>query len=109
VQAVLVDLVAAGANEIKAVDFDVTTKGELRAEARRQAVATARRKAELYAEAANGRLGAVLHIDDVDPEQVGLERYRGEGAGDEVTPQDFAPGHVVVSAAVILGVAINNG
>jgi uncharacterized protein YggE len=54
-QHLLVDLVGAGANEIEAVDFDVQAKPELRAEARRQAVAAARRKAELYAEAAGVR------------------------------------------------------
>jgi uncharacterized protein len=109
VQSLLVDLVAAGANEIEAVDFDVTTKGELRAQARRQAVAASRRKAELYAEAAGVTLGAVLHIDDVDPEQAGFERYRGHGSGGAAAPEDLAPGHVVVSAAVILGFSINNG
>ncbi|HEU5025748.1 MAG TPA: SIMPL domain-containing protein [Spirillospora sp.] len=106
VQALLVDLVAAGANEIEAVDFDVTGKGDMRAEARRKAVAAARRKAELYAEAAGVRLGAVLHIEDVDPERVGFERYRGHGGGGAASVQDLAPGHVVVSAAVILGFAI---
>jgi uncharacterized protein YggE len=106
VQALLVDLVAAGANEIDAVEFDVSTKGELRAEARREAVAAARRKAELYTEAAGVRLGAVLHIDDVDPEQAGFERYRGHGSGGAASPGDLTPGHVVVSAAVILGFAI---
>ena len=40
---------------------------------------------------------------------VGFERYRGHGAGGAATPQDLAPGHIVVSAAVILGFAINNG
>ncbi|MES9541384.1 MULTISPECIES: SIMPL domain-containing protein [unclassified Actinomadura] len=108
VQPLLVDLVAAGANEIDAVDFDVSGKGELRAEARRQAVGAARRKAELFAEAAGVRLGAVLHIDDVDPEQIGSGRYHGHGSGGEASPEDLAPGHVVVSAAVILGFSINH-
>ncbi|MFF4893538.1 SIMPL domain-containing protein [Micromonospora chersina] len=108
VQQLLDDVVAAGANEIEAVDFDVTTKAEMRAEARRQAVAAARRKAELYAEAAGVRLGAVVHIDDVDPENVGHERYRGHGSGGEASAQDLAPGHVVVSAAVILGFSITH-
>ncbi|GAA4624469.1 SIMPL domain-containing protein [Actinoallomurus vinaceus] len=107
IQSLLVDLVDDGANEIQSVDFDVSAKGELRAEARRKAVGAARRKAELYAEAAGVRLGAVLHIDDVDPQQVGHERYRGHGGGGEASPQDLAPGHVVVSAAVILGFSIN--
>jgi uncharacterized protein YggE len=43
VQALLVDAVTAGANEIEAVDFDVLGKRELRAEARRKAIAAARR------------------------------------------------------------------
>jgi uncharacterized protein len=106
VQSLLVDLVAAGANEIDGVDFDVQGKTDLRAQARRDAVAAARRKAELYAEAAGVRLGAVLHIDDVDPEQPGLERFRGHSSGGEASPEDMAPGHVVVSAAVILGFSI---
>jgi uncharacterized protein YggE len=108
VQSLLVDLVEAGANEIEDVDFDVTGKGELRAEARREAVAAARRKAELYAEAAGVRLGAVLHIEDVDPEDVGYERYRGHGSGGAASPEDLAPGHVVVSAAVVLGFSITH-
>jgi uncharacterized protein YggE len=77
VQQLLIDLVAAGANEIDGVDFDVTSKPDLRAEARRQAVAAARSKAGLYAEAAGARLGPVVHIDDVDPEHAGAELYRG--------------------------------
>lgn len=105
VQSLLVDLVAAGANEIEAVEFDVTGKGELRAEARRQAVRAARSKAELYAEAAAVQLGVVLHIEDVDTEQP--EMYRGHNMG-AASPADLAPGRVVVSAAVILGFSINH-
>lgn len=106
VQQLLVDLVGAGANEIEGVDFDVTTKPDLRADARRQAVAAARRKAELYADAAGIRLGPIVHIDDVDPEQERLEHYRGHGSGSAGAQEDLAPGHVVVSAAVVLGYAI---
>jgi uncharacterized protein YggE len=107
VQPLLVDLVAAGANEIEAVDFDVLAKRALRAEARRKAVAAASEKAGLYAEAAGVRLGAVVHIDDVDPNQVGVERYRSHGSVPGVaSDQDLAPGHVVVSAAVTIGFAL---
>jgi uncharacterized protein YggE len=67
VQQLLIDVAAAGANEIDGVDFDVTGKPDLRAEARRQAVDAARRKAALYAEAAGARLGPAVHIDDVGP------------------------------------------
>jgi uncharacterized protein YggE len=107
VQPLLVDLVASGANEIEGVDFDVLAKRELRAEARRKAVSAARAKAELYAEAAGVRLGAVVHIEDVDPDQVGFERYRSHGSvPGTASDQDLAPGHVVVSAAVTIGFAL---
>lgn len=106
VEPLLVDIVAAGANEIERVDFDVAAKRELRAEARRKAVAAARAKAELYAEAAGVRVGVVLHIEDVDPEQPGTERYRSHAEAAATTAQDLAPGHIVVSAAVILGCAV---
>ncbi|HTF06786.1 MAG TPA: SIMPL domain-containing protein [Asanoa sp.] len=107
VEPLLVDLVAAGANEVEGVDFDVIAKQELRGRARQRAVAAARAKAELYAAAAGVRLGALLHIDDVDPEQVGNERYRGHrSTPDTASDQDLAPGHVVVSAAVTLGYAL---
>jgi uncharacterized protein len=108
VQQLLIDLVAAGANEIEAVEFDVRAKPALRAQARRDAVATARRKAELYAEAAGVRVGAVMHIDDVDSDNPAHRIYRAHTAdAGEASAQDLAPGHVVVSAAVILGLAIN--
>lgn len=106
VEPLLVDVVGAGANEIEGVDFDVVAKRELRAEARRKAVAAARAKADLYAEAAGVRLGAVLHIEDVDPEQPGTSRYRSHAEAAAVTAQDLAPGHIVVSAAVIAGYAV---
>jgi uncharacterized protein YggE len=107
VQQLLVDLVAAGAHEIEGVEFDVTAKPDLRAQARREAVAAARNKAELYAEAAGVRLGAVIHIDDVDPEgNIHAFRAARSAGGGEPLPEDLAPGHVVVTAAVILGFSI---
>lgn len=106
VESLLVDVVTAGANEIESVDFDVIAKRELRAEARRKAVAAAREKADLYAEAAGVRLGAVVHIEDVDPEQPGASRYRGHAEAAAATAQDLAPGHIVVSAAMIIGYTV---
>ena len=106
-QQLIIDLVGAGANEIEGVAFDVRAKADLRAEARRQAVAAARRKADLYAEAAGVRVGAVLHIDDVDSDNPANQQYRSHGSyTDEPSAQDLAPGHVVVSAAVIVGFSI---
>jgi len=106
VQQLLVDIVAAGANEIEGVDFDVADKPGLRAEARRAAVAAARRKAELYAEEAGVRLGAVVHIEDEDPDQVRGEYRSHSSVRADASAGHLAPGHVVVSAAVTLGFAI---
>lgn len=106
-EAVLVDVVEAGANEVGGVEFDVRAKKELRAEARRGAVAAAREKAALYAEAAGVRLGGVVHIKDVDSEQM-QSSYRshgrsatGEGEG------DLTPGRVTVTAGVFIGFSIS--
>ncbi|MET7420082.1 SIMPL domain-containing protein [Dactylosporangium sp. NPDC005555] len=105
----LVDLVAAGANEIEDVDFDVTGKPALRAEARRGAVAAARAKAELYAEAAGVRLGAVVHIEDVDSDGPGADKYRSHATdAADAAAQDLAPGYVIVNAAVLLGFALRS-
>ncbi|MFJ9838893.1 SIMPL domain-containing protein [Kitasatospora sp. NPDC101155] len=102
----LIAAVDAGANQLEGVDFDVRNKPELRAKARENAVRAARAKAELYATAAGVRLGAVVHIEDVDPESIGAGRYRGHGDPASVSEADLAPGAVVVSAAVVLGFAI---
>lgn len=105
-EAILVAATGAGANKVHGVTFDVAAKPELRARARQEAVATARRKAELYAASAQVRLGPVIHIEDVDPETLG-HAYRGHGGGSGVaSAADLAPGHVTVSAAVVLGFAI---
>ncbi|MER7274663.1 SIMPL domain-containing protein [Dactylosporangium sp. NPDC000244] len=107
VEPLLVDVVAAGANELEGVDFDVSTKRELRADARRRAVAAARAKAELYAQEAGVRLGAVLHVEDVDSDSPNAHWYRGHSAASaDALEADLAPGHIIVSAAAIVGYAL---
>jgi len=103
-QHLLLDLLTAGANELESVDFDVREAEGLRTEARRRAVAAAREKAELYAGAAGVRLGSVLHVEDADPEDATPLADRAAAA--KATAENLAPGHVVVSAAVVLGFAI---
>ena len=58
---------------------------------RGRAVAAARNKAELYAEAAGARHGHVAHINYVDPENVGFERYGRRGADDQASAEGHAP------------------
>jgi uncharacterized protein len=64
VASVIDTLVGAGANEIGGINFLVTQASKLLDEAREQAVADARRKAEIYAKAAGVTLGAPLSISE---------------------------------------------
>jgi uncharacterized protein YggE len=61
----LVDrLVAAGANEIGGIDFRVSSPSQALDEARAKAIADARRKAEIYAQAAGVVLGKAVFITE---------------------------------------------
>jgi uncharacterized protein YggE len=64
VASVIDTLVAAGANDIGGINFMVSQASKLLDEAREQAVADARRKAEIYAKAAGVTLGAPLSITE---------------------------------------------
>jgi uncharacterized protein YggE len=57
-------LVGAGANDIGGINFMVSQASKLLDEARGQAIADARRKAEIYAKAAGVTLGAPLSISE---------------------------------------------
>ena len=59
---VLDKLVGLGANQVHGLSFEVSKAEELADEARREAVANARRRAELFAKAANAEVGEVLEI-----------------------------------------------
>ena len=64
VAAVIDTLVGSGANDIGNVSFEVTQASKLLDDARQQAVADARRKAEIYARAAGVTLGAPLGFSE---------------------------------------------
>ncbi|MFJ8809046.1 SIMPL domain-containing protein [Streptomyces sp. NPDC102490] len=98
------NVVEAGAHRIDGVEFDVRDRPGLLDEARRRAVAAARRKAEVYAEAADARLGPVLHIQDVEAEPVAAFRASAGGG----PPGALAPGVVEVSARVALGFSLRH-
>lgn len=61
---ILDQLVTLGANQIGALSFDIANADALRDEARKAAVANARKRAALYAEAAGVTLGDVLEITE---------------------------------------------
>jgi uncharacterized protein YggE len=64
VAGVIDTLVAAGANNIGGINFMVSTASKLLDDAREQAIADARRKAEIYAKAAGVTLGAPVGISE---------------------------------------------
>jgi len=57
-------LVAAGANDISGISFTVSSASKLLDDAREQAIADARRKAEIYARAAGVTLGSPVSISE---------------------------------------------
>jgi uncharacterized protein YggE len=64
VASVIDTLVAAGANNIGGINFMVSTASKLLDDAREQAIADARRKAEIYAKAAGVTLGSPVSISE---------------------------------------------
>lgn len=62
--AVLDRAIAAGANEMSGIEFVVSEQSKLLDQARDDAIANARRKAELYAKAAGAKLGRIVSITE---------------------------------------------
>jgi uncharacterized protein YggE len=109
VEPVLVDAVAAGAHEIRTLTYETSKLRELREDARRQAVAAARRKAEVYCDAAGCHLGAVLHVEDVDPETAvwaGRDAPRIASPLEASDAGSLGSGSLSVTAAVLVAYAI---
>lgn len=109
VEELLAGIVDTGVNRISSVEFQTSRLREVRAEARRRAVEAAHYKAALYCEAGKVRLGEVLHIEDVNPDQ--LRGYEGHvfhevAPDDEGSVQAIDPGSIVVRAAVMLSYQI---
>ncbi len=111
VEKLLVELVDAGANQIDSVDFLTSRLRELRVQARQLAVLAAKKKAEVYVEAAGGKLGAVLHVEDVNPDDL---TRGGHGPNvdlsqhGEESPEALTPGSITIAAAVMVGFAIQH-
>jgi uncharacterized protein YggE len=98
-------LIGAGANELTSVTFQTSRLREVRADARRQAIAAAREKAELYCTAAGVVAGAVLAIEDANPEVV---TGRNEGhVRREPVPDDTGEVKAMDPAAIAVGAAVH--
>jgi hypothetical protein len=104
---VLLGALESGATEISRTNFQTSLLKELRAKARREAVAAAREKAQLYVQETGVELGRVLHIEDVNPETILLGFHAaGEVSLDaEVEPRAFNPASIQVAAAVVMAFA----
>lgn len=89
--------IAAGANEMSGIEFEVSEHSKLLDQARAAAVADARRKAELYAGAASMKIGRVMAISEEG--QAPPRRYAPMlRAGAPATP--ISPGEQTLRAVV---------
>lgn len=88
--------IAAGANEMSGIEFIVSEQSKLLDQARDDAVADARRKAELYAKAAGVKLGNVVSITEegsAPPPRPVMQAMRANAV-------PVAPGEQMLRAAV---------
>ncbi len=96
-------LVQAGANEIRGISFRVANPSKVLDDVRAEAVADARRKAEIYARAAGVTLGApVVITEDTQPGAMPMRKMvMAQSAGAPV-----APGEETLSVTVLVSWAI---
>jgi uncharacterized protein YggE len=88
--------IAAGANEMSGIEFVVSQRSHLLDQARGEAIADARRKAELYAKAAGAKLGRVVAITEEGaspPPRPVMQALRAGGV-------PVAPGEQMLRASV---------
>ncbi|MBR0782775.1 SIMPL domain-containing protein [Bradyrhizobium iriomotense] len=99
-------LVAAGANDIGNISFEVTQASKLLDDAREQAVADSRRKAEIYAKATGVTLGAPLSVSEGGAP---VPLFKARGAAPMAAPAAVAPGEETLSVTVNVSWAIKQG
>lgn len=93
--------IGAGANELQGIFFELKDDTPQRAQALRQAVKSARHKADALAEAAGVRLLAIQHIQEGGVQIVSPMSHRAEAMAFEASTP-IQPGQVQVSASVTL-------
>ncbi len=108
VEPVLVAVVDAGADRIISVHHKSSRLREVRDDARRRAVMAARAKAETYAAAAGAKLGAPLHIEDVNPDELSRRSHMPEVdlTSEEVETEPSNPGAITIAGAVMVCFAL---
>jgi len=107
VAGVIDTLVSAGANDIGGINFLVSQASKLLDDARAQAIADARRKAEIYAKAAGVTLGTPISISEEGAPQ---PMFRARTAMPmAATPVPIAQGEETLSVSVAVTWAIKVG
>jgi uncharacterized protein YggE len=96
-------LVGAGANEIGGIHFVVTQASKVLDEAREQAIADARRKAQIYAKAAGVTLGEPIAIEEGGAP---TPMFRSKVAGGMAVSAPVAQGEETLSVSVSVSWAI---
>jgi hypothetical protein len=96
-------LVGAGANDIGGINFMVSAASKLLDQAREQAFADARRKAEIYAKAAGVTLGAPLSISEGN---ASVPMFRGKMAMAPMAATPVSQGEETLSVTVSVSWAI---
>jgi uncharacterized protein len=100
-------LVTAGANDLGGITFMVSDASKLLDDARKQAIADARRKAEIYAKAAGVTLGAPLSIsEEGTPQPVFRAKVAAPMAAASIP---IAQGEETLSVSVAVTWAIKSG
>ena len=102
--AVLDRAIAAGANEMSGIEFIVSEQSKLLDQARDDAIADARRKAELYAKAAGVKLGRVVAISEEGSSPPSRPMVQAMRSG--AVP--VAPGEQMLRANVTVSYEITN-
>ncbi len=103
VAGVIDTLVGAGANEVGGINFMVSQASKLLDDAREQAVADARRKADIYAKAAGVTLGAPISISE---EGAPGPVFRGKMVAGMAAAAPVAQGEETLSVTVNVSWAI---
>ena len=100
----LIGVIDAGADELDGVTFQTSQLKTIREDVRLRAVEASRRKAEVYAESAGVKVGAVCGIEDMNPDMVSGRSERGMHGITELEDSNAMkavdPGAIVVGAAV---------
>ncbi len=117
---IIAGVIEAGANEIASVQFQTSQLKELRIQARRLVIQSAKDKATDYTEAAGVVLGRIIHIQDVNPQQLqqlwrpqfhagyrGSEESFSEQPADQVGMQTLDPGAIEVAAGVLVAFSLS--